>query len=112
MRKADIKTGFLCNNNCRFCAQGTKKRAFGNKSTAQIKEILKDARRDCQVVVFTGGEATTRSDLVDLVRYAHTLGFATIQIQSNGRMFAYKKFCQEIIAVGANEFALAGRKTP
>lgn len=107
MKKADIKIGFLCNNNCQFCVQGDEKKKFGNKSTNEIKNILKEAKKDCEIVVFTGGEPTIREDLVKLVRYAKKLGFETIQIQSNGRMFAYKKFCKDLINAGANEFALA-----
>ncbi|MCK5580436.1 MAG: radical SAM protein [Candidatus Omnitrophica bacterium] len=107
MKKADIKTGFLCNNNCQFCVQGDKKKKLGNKTTDEIKKILKNASRDCQIVVFTGGEVTTRKDLIELITYARKLKFKTIQIQSNGRMFAYEKFCEEIIDAGANEFALA-----
>jgi MoaA/NifB/PqqE/SkfB family radical SAM enzyme len=107
MKKADIKTGFLCNNDCLFCVQGNDKKKFGNKKTAEIKKILDEAKKDCQTVVFTGGEPTVRKDIIELVGYAKKLGFATIQIQSNGRMFAYKDFCKKIIEAGANEFALA-----
>jgi len=107
MKKADIKTGFLCNNNCLFCVQGDEKKKFGNKSTLEIKKILKNAKKDCQIVVFTGGEPTIRQDLVELVKCAKNLGFQTIQVQSNGRMFSKEKFCRDIIKAGANEFALA-----
>lgn len=106
MKKADIKTGFLCNNNCLFCVQGHKK-GFGNKKTSELKEIIKDAKKDCEIIVFTGGEPTIRKDIIELIKYAKKSGFKTIQIQSNGRMFAYKDFCQEMIKAGANEFALA-----
>ena len=106
MKKADIKIGFLCNNNCRFCVQASK-RKYGNRSTNEIKKILKKASRDYQIAVFTGGEPTIRKDIFELVSYAKKLGFKIIQIQSNGRMFAYRDFCQKIIKAGANEFALA-----
>jgi sulfatase maturation enzyme AslB (radical SAM superfamily) len=41
------------------------------------------------------------------VRFAMELGFKVIQIQTNGRMLAYRKFCEETIAAGANEFSPA-----
>ena len=107
MKKADIKTGFLCNNNCLFCVQGPEKKKFGNKSTKELKAIIKKAKKGCDTIVFTGGEPTIRKDLIELVALAKTLGFRTIQIQSNGRMFVYEKFCKDIVAAGANEFALA-----
>jgi len=106
MKKADIKIGFLCNNNCRFCVQANKKK-YGNRSTNEIKKILKQSSANYQIAVFTGGEPTIRDDIFELVNYAKKLGFKIIQIQSNGRMFAYRDFCQKIIKAGANEFALA-----
>ncbi len=107
MKKADIKVGFHCNNNCLFCVQGPEKKKFGNKSTEELESIIKKAKNDCDSIVFTGGEPTIRTDLIGLVSLAKKVGYKTIQIQSNGRMFAYKKFCDEIVAAGANEFALA-----
>ncbi len=107
MKKADIKTGFLCNNNCLFCVQGPEKKKFGNKSTAELKEIIQKAKKGCDTIVFTGGEPTIRKDLIELVSEAKKAGFKTIQIQSNGRMFVYEQFCKDMIAAGANEFALA-----
>ena len=107
MQRVDIKLGFQCNNHCRFCVQGNKREIYPNKTTDQIKKILIKARKKHQGVVFTGGEPTIRKDLPELVECAKKLGFKIIQIQTNGRMFAYKKFCQNLIKKGANEFALA-----
>ncbi|MEW5895026.1 MAG: radical SAM protein [Candidatus Omnitrophota bacterium] len=106
-KRIDLKTGFLCNNNCRFCVQGHKKR-FGNKGTEELKEYLSRAAGEgYKAVVFTGGEPTIRQDIVDLVKYARSCGFQFIQIQSNGRKFAGLDFCKALIAAGANEFAPA-----
>ncbi len=107
MRRIDLKVGFQCNNACRFCVQGDKRKKYPNKSSEEIKEILKKESLDHQGVVFTGGEPTIRKDLVDWVRYAKKVGYKTIQIQSNGRLFAYKKFCKKLINAGANEFSPA-----
>jgi cyclic pyranopterin phosphate synthase len=38
------------------------------------------------------------------VKYAKTLGYKTIHIQTNGRRFAYKNYCLELIKAGANVF--------
>jgi len=107
MQRVDIKLGFQCNNRCRFCVQGNKREEFPDKTTKEIKRILKEARKKHKGLVFTGGEPTIRKDLPELVEYAKKLGFKVIQIQTNGRMFAYKKFCENLIEKGANEFALA-----
>ena len=107
MRRVDIKLGFSCNNHCRFCVQGNKREIYPDKTTQEIKKILRKSRKEYEGVVFTGGEPTIRKDLPELVSFAKDLGFKVIQIQSNGRMFSYKEYCREIIKRGANEFALA-----
>ena len=105
-KRVDIKVGFLCNNNCRFCVQAHK-RHLGNKTTEQIKRDLDESRKRCNEVVLTGGEPTIRKDIFELVSYAKDLGYKTIQIQTNGRMLAYKKFCERLIDAGANQFSPA-----
>jgi MoaA/NifB/PqqE/SkfB family radical SAM enzyme len=106
-RRLDLKLGFGCNNNCRFCVQSYKKK-LGDKPTSRIKKELQESFADgIKEVVFTGGEPTVRSDIIELVSYAHSLGYRNIQIQSNARMFFYKEFCEKIIDAGANEFAPA-----
>ena len=105
-KRADVKTGFLCNNNCRFCVQAWKKH-LGNRSTEDIKKDMVSARKTCSGVVLTGGEPTIRKDIFELVSYARDIGFKTIQIQTNGRMFAYDNFCRRMVEAGATEFAPA-----
>ena len=105
--RVDIKTGWLCNNHCLFCVQGRKRDIYGNKSTDEVRSLLEEARQDTNAVVFTGGEVTIRKDLIELVKFARGLGFERIQIQTNGRMLAYKKMCEDLISAGANEFSPA-----
>jgi len=106
-KRVDIKTGFTCNNNCRFCVQAHKKK-FGNRPTADIKKDLEAARKsNCTGVVFTGGEPTIREDILELVTHSKSLGFEIIQIQTNGRMLSYRSFCKKLIDAGANEFSPA-----
>jgi MoaA/NifB/PqqE/SkfB family radical SAM enzyme len=105
-RHLDLKVGFSCNNNCRFCVQGHKKH-LGNKTTKEIKKELEEARSECDSIVFTGGEPTIRPDILEIISHAKKLGYDPIQIQSNGRRFYYKKFCEDLIKAGANEFSPA-----
>ncbi|MFW6025208.1 MAG: radical SAM protein [Candidatus Woesearchaeota archaeon] len=106
-KKVDIKLGFSCNNRCIFCVQGNKRFKYEDKSTERIKEILKESVSKHSIVVFTGGEVTIRDDLPELVSYAKDIGFKVIQIQTNGRRFAYKSYCKTLINAGANDFGLA-----
>jgi pyruvate-formate lyase-activating enzyme len=105
--RVDVKTGFICNNKCRFCVQGDKRFVHGNKSTDEVKATLAAARKDADSIVFTGGEVTIREDFLELVKFAKDQGFRIIQIQTNGRMLSYKKFCEQTIEAGANEFSPA-----
>jgi len=105
--RIDIKTGWKCNNRCLFCVQGNKRAIYGNKTTDEVKQLLREGRRDADAIVFTGGEVTIRPDIIALVSYARDLGYSTIQIQTNGRMLAYRKLCEDLIAAGATEFSPA-----
>ena len=108
MKRIDLKTGFSCNNYCRFCIQGNKRDIHPDKSTQEIKTILKKSRKEADSIVFTGGEPAFRPKLLlEWVKYAKKIGYKTIQIQTNGRMFAYKDYCRNIIEAGANEFGPA-----
>ncbi|MDD5347319.1 MAG: radical SAM protein [Candidatus Omnitrophica bacterium] len=105
--RLDLKVGYRCNNHCRFCVQGDKRSRIPDKSTAQIMAVLETRRPDNDEVVFTGGEVTLRKDFFALVRCARSLGYRSICIQTNGRMFAYEEFCKKAIESGANSFGLA-----
>ena len=107
MERVDIKTGWHCNNRCVFCVQGMKRETLGTRTTDEVKAILDQARNDSDSIVFTGGEVTIRKDVVELVRHARALGFTRIQIQTNGRMLAYRKLTEQLIEAGANEFSPA-----
>jgi MoaA/NifB/PqqE/SkfB family radical SAM enzyme len=105
--RVDVKVGFACNNRCRFCVQGRKRQRYGRRPTAELLDILEQHRERYSGVVFTGGEPCLHPDLLGLVERARELGYGSIQIQSNGRMFAYRAYCQQLIDAGANEFSPA-----
>lgn len=113
MRRVDVKTGFLCNNNCRFCVQAHNK-LKGNRSIEEIKKDLEGSRKDCDGVVLTGGEVSIRKDFFEIVSYAKELGFSTIQVQTNGRMFCSMEFTRKAVEKGVTEVspALHGHCAP
>lgn len=106
-RRLDLKIGFSCNNCCRFCVQGDKRHRVAPPPLETLIEELERGRETADGVVFTGGEPTLRAELLDLVRRAHQLGYAPIQIQSNGRVFASLEACEDLIEAGATEFSPA-----
>jgi MoaA/NifB/PqqE/SkfB family radical SAM enzyme len=68
---------------------------------------LAEGRATREAVVFTGGEPTLRQDLPELVSHARALGYRQIQIQTNGRMLAYRAYVERLVACGATEFSPA-----
>lgn len=107
IERLDLKVGYACSNNCRFCVVADK-RQFGNKTTEQIKEELVDSFREGKrEVVFTGGECTIRKDVFEVVSFAKKTGYVNIQIQSNGRAFSSMDFAKEMLRAGMTEFSPA-----
>lgn len=108
MKRIDLKIGFQCNNRCQFCVQGNKREKYPNRTIEEINKELEQGINDGSIgVVFTGGEPTCHPNIIEAVEFAKKVGYQFIQIQTNGRMFYYKDFCQKIIKAGANEFSPA-----
>lgn len=108
MQRADVKVGFGCNNHCKFCVQGDKRNFCAAKPKQEIyKSLTESFRQGKREVVFTGGEPSLHPDFFDLIKQARKIGFKEIQIQTNGRIFAYKDFCLKTIRAGATQFSPA-----
>jgi cyclic pyranopterin phosphate synthase len=105
--RIDMKIGFACNNLCRFCVQGDKRHRVRPPTTERVREELRAGRGRADGVVFTGGEPTLRRDLPGLVSFAREIGYTTVQIQTNGRTFASRRYCRELVDAGATEFSPA-----
>jgi hypothetical protein len=58
----------------------------------------RDAGED--TIFFVGGEPTLHPQLFDLVRTAHSLGFASIGLQTNGRRLASENLVQDLVENG------------
>ncbi len=83
--RMDLALTYSCNNNCYFCYTGGP-RKVAELGTADWKKVI-DKLWDSGIpqVVFTGGEPTLRSDLVELIDYARE--FVT-GLVTNGRKLA------------------------
>lgn len=104
--RADIRVGYACNNNCKFCCVSDQRKI--NLTTEQIKKDMDLGRKNgAEKVVFTGGEPTLRKDIVELVSYAKKMGYIHILIISNGRMISYKPFLDKLVAVGLNSLCFS-----
>ena len=103
IKKTVIIIGYACNNRCRFCI-GENKRALHNKTTKEIMQEMVDAKkRGTTYIEFIGGETTIRQDAVELIKFAKELGFKTINMATNGRMFSYLEYVKKIINAGLTD---------
>lgn len=92
----ELRIGYGCNNNCRYCPVA-QKRHLGDRTTEECKKILRENRKERNLLVISGGEPTIRGDLFDLIAYARDLDYQWIQLKTNGRMFSQKDFAQKVI---------------
>ncbi|MEM5806809.1 MAG: radical SAM protein, partial [Candidatus Aenigmatarchaeota archaeon] len=107
-KKLALLLSYKCNNNCRFCYCADKREKFDDMTTDMAKKELELAKeRGCSFVDFNGGEPTLRKDIFELISYAKKLGYRTIAVTSNGRMFYYKKFAKRMIDFGLNHIVFS-----
>lgn len=103
--RADLKVGFACNNRCVFCAQGDKRDACGAVDLDALVARLTEVRPHTRGLVLTGGEPALYKQILPLVRAARALGFAPIQLQTNGRMLSLPRVLSALVAAGVTEFS-------
>jgi len=77
-----------CNLRCRYCVLPHEESPGADLSTDEVKRVFAEVAEDFdprQIMVgITGGEATLRPDLVEIVGYLVRLGFRTVAVDSNG----------------------------
>lgn len=106
-QRIDLKIHFICNNRCRFCVQGEKRHSAKAKSTKQLIEIIEQSGKNSSGIIFTGGEPAIHRDFIRLVEAAASNSFKVIQVQTNGRMFSDRNFCEKAVAAGVTEISPA-----
>lgn len=107
IKKTVIITGYKCNNRCRFCIQ-VNKREMPIRTTREIeREIFEARKRGREYLELIGGEMTIRPDIVELITFAKGLGFSTIMMATNGRMFSYPELTRAILKAGLNSLVFS-----
>ncbi|MDQ7826745.1 MAG: radical SAM protein [Candidatus Eremiobacteraeota bacterium] len=113
MKKVDIKLGYSCNNDCIHCVISDNRdmclgKGFSEDlSTERYIEEMRDSReRGAEVIVFTGGEPSIRSDLVTLITHARQMGY-TIMMQTNGRAFHFADFARKVTKTAPVNYCVA-----
>ena len=102
---SEVAITYRCNLKCTFCYAGcnctTNPVGDDREMTAEeIRTVLRKIYEDAQVpsVSFTGGEATLRSDLAELVQYARSLGMRVNLITNGTRIDGAR--ARELAAAG------------
>jgi uncharacterized radical SAM superfamily Fe-S cluster-containing enzyme len=91
-----------CNLRCNYCFMNAGASGVVYEPTLdQIKELMTQARNErpmgSKAIQITGGEPTVRDDLFDIVRMAKDLGFAHVQVNTNGIKLAESvDYCQRL----------------
>ena len=83
-----IEVTSRCNLHCVHCyAEASEKMQLDGLSSNEIKKVISQAAElGCRRLQFTGGEATLRKDLKNLIEHAKTEGFEFIEIFTNGTL--------------------------
>jgi radical SAM protein with 4Fe4S-binding SPASM domain len=97
--RMDLAITYRCNNDCAHC-YNARERNFPELHTENWKHIL-DRLWELGVphIVFTGGEATLRNDLPDLIAHAEANGQIT-GLNTNARRLADEKYVQKLLDAG------------
>ena len=103
--RMDLVLTYRCQNDCPHCYVGRPK-DFPEMSTEQWKRVI-DRCWEIGIphLTFTGGEATLRPDLVELVQYAEDVGMVT-GLQTNGRRLRDRAFVDALLAAGLDHIQI------
>ncbi len=97
--RMDLAVTYRCNNDCAHC-YNARERDYPELTTAAWKSIL-DRLWNLGIphIVFTGGEATLRHDLPELIAHAEANGQIT-GLNTNARRLADEKYVQQLLDAG------------
>jgi radical SAM protein with 4Fe4S-binding SPASM domain len=97
--RMDLAITYRCNNDCAHC-YNARERSFPELDTDHWKLILdKLWALGVPHIVFTGGEATLRDDLPELIRHAELNGQIT-GLNTNARRLSDERYVQRLVDAG------------
>jgi radical SAM protein with 4Fe4S-binding SPASM domain len=97
--RMDLAITYRCNNDCAHC-YNARERTYPELDTDQWKKILDQLwALGVPHIVFTGGEATLRNDLPELIRHAESNGQIT-GLNTNARRLADMNYVQQLVDAG------------
>ena len=97
--RMDLAVTYRCNNDCAHC-YNARERNFPELTTEQWFKIMDQLwALGVPHIIFTGGEATLRNDLPELIRYAENNGQIT-GLNTNARRLSDEKYVQTLVDAG------------
>jgi len=102
-----VKTGYTCNNHCKFCCFAQSRDLRESKSYLDICEEIYKNSEIFDKLLFLGGEVTIRSDFIKLISFAKRKGYKEIQIQTNARILSYFDIAKKSVEAGATHFIVS-----
>ena len=103
--RMDLALTYKCNNACGHCYL-PKDRQPAELNTGQWKQVIKKIWEiGIPHVCFTGGEATLRPDLTDLIAYAEETGLVT-GLLTNGRNLKNNDLVNRMVESGLDHFQI------
>ncbi len=97
--RMDLAVTYRCNNDCAHC-YNARERNFPELTTEQWFKIIDQLwALGVPHIVFTGGEATLRNDLPELIAHAESNGQIT-GLNTNARRLSDEKYVQKLVDAG------------
>lgn len=97
--RMDLAVTYRCNNDCAHC-YNARERNFPELTTEQWFKIMDQLwALGVPHIVFTGGEATLRNDLPELIKHAESNGQIT-GLNTNARRLMDESYVQKLVDAG------------
>ncbi len=100
---AEIALTYACNNRCTFCYAASPTRPPDPRpmSTAEVERVMDRIWHEAHVpsLSFTGGEATLRKDLPELIAHGKALGFR-VNLITNGLRCGESSYAEALVGAG------------
>lgn len=109
-----VLLGYACNNNCLFCMEEdrvTRAQRILEVPPETVRELMERHCRESaggpREVMFTSGEPLLNRHFLGYVAHARALGYETIGVITNGRLFTYEKYARKALQAGLNHIVVS-----